>query len=237
MTSPTTLVIVCTLNEKLVIDEVMQGILDLKDPALNVLLVDDDSLDQTWRNYGTNWAAKYAEFYLLRRPVRQKGQGHAWRAGLNWCFEAETHYDRVITMAGNTTDDPAHIPALLAKLDAGADVVVAERSADPGGDDGQPRRKWGFTNTAVGATTVDDVESNYRAYTRAALDAIKPLTTKSVDHRIKTELLARCAAKKLRIDSIPVPFRERSDKSDALGGNTSGGGAMGLWLKRMVGRA
>ena len=137
-----TLVVMPTLNERLLFEGVMQGIaaLDIDKDSLHVLLVDDDSQDQTWRNYGTHWAAEDARFYLMRRTGRFKGQGSALKDAIGWAVDHENQYEYLAVIAGNQTDDPAFLPAMIGKLEAGADVVVAQRSEQPGGEAGLGRR-------------------------------------------------------------------------------------------------
>jgi glycosyltransferase involved in cell wall biosynthesis len=52
-----TLVTIPTLNERSNLDWFMEGIQALGDENLHVLVADDDSLDGTWRTYGTKYAA------------------------------------------------------------------------------------------------------------------------------------------------------------------------------------
>ncbi len=229
-----TLITIPTLNEREHLATFMQGILDLNDESLHVLLADDDSLDGTWRTYGTKYAADSVRFHLMRRPGHDKGRGFALREAWAWALEHEPRYDFVIEMAGNGTDDPRHIPALLEKLRGGADVVVAERSVAPGGGADTPRRSWGAGRALVGAP-VCDYESGFRGFTRPALQQIDPRRLKSPDHRIKAEVMARAGKLGLKVASVPVPFIAK-DARHVQGGNTGLGGQLGLFLRRITGR-
>jgi len=237
MTHKLALVTIPTLNERDNLHWFMKGITDLQDENLHVLLADDDSLDGTWRTYGTQYAADSKRFHLMRRPGRDKGRGFALREAWKWALEHQPPYAYVIEMAGNKSDDPAHLPALLAKLEAGADVVVCERSVAPGGDAAAPRRSWGFARTLVGAP-VADFESGYRGFSRRALELIKPGTLRSSDHGIKAEVMMRVGKlqKKhgLKVESLPVPFIA-PDMGHRQGGNTAFGGQVGLFVRRMLG--
>jgi len=231
------LVTIPTLNERDNLHWFMKGIVDLQDENLHVLLADDDSLDGTWRTYGTQYAADSKRFHLMRRPGHDKGRGFALREAWQWALDHQPRYEFVIEMAGNRSDHPAHLPALLARLEAGADVVVCERSVAPGGDASAPRRNWGFARTLVGAPVLD-FESGYRGFSRRALELIAPRTLRSGDHGIKAEVMARVGRlqKKhgLRIETIPVPFIP-PDMGHRQGGNTGLGGQIGLFLRRMTG--
>jgi len=231
------LVTIPTLNERDNLKWFMQGILALNDENLHVILADDDSLDGTWRTYGTQYAADSLRFHLMRRPGRDKGRGFALREAWVWALAHEPPYAYVIEMAGNKSDDPAQLPALLAKLEAGADVVVAERSAAPGGDASAPRKSWGLGRALVGAP-VQDYESGFRGFSRRALVLINPKTLRSKDHRIKAEVMARVGrlVKKhgLRVETVPVPYIP-PDMQHRQGGNTGLGGQVGLLVRRVTG--
>ena len=222
------LVTIPTLNERANLDGLMAGILALKDEDLHVLLADDDSLDGTWRTYGTQYAADSLRFHLMRRPGRDKGRGFALREAWIWALEKTPPYAYVIEMAGNRTDDPRFLPEILARLEAGADVVVCERSAAPGGDAHSPRQSWGLGRKLIGAP-VDDYESGYRGFSRRALELIDPRSLRSPDHRIKAEVMARVGrlARKhsLRVETLAVPFVP-PDPTHIQGGRTGFGGQL-----------
>jgi dolichol-phosphate mannosyltransferase len=220
-----TLVIMMTLNERLHFDGVMEGIHALGDSDLHVLCVDDDSLDGTWRNYGTNWAAENAQYHLLRRTGRFKGQGSAMRDGIQWAVDNEKDFTNIVVIAGNQTDDPAHIPAMLGALRAGADVVVAQRSGKSAG---------ALTRMATGAPFVD-VESGFRAYRLAALQKLHFDKISLADHRIKTELLARAKRAGCTFDTVDVEFKARPEGAEMRGGTRGALSSLGLFLRRVTG--
>jgi hypothetical protein len=173
----------------------------------------------------------------MRRPGRDKGRGFALREAWKWALEHHPPYAYVIEMAGNKTDDPTFLPQILAKLEAGADVVVCERSVAPGGDASAPRKSWGFARTIVGAP-VADYESGFRGFSRKALELIDPKKLKSPDHGLKAEVMMRVGKLRgkhgLKVETIPVPFTA-PDATHRQGGNTGFGGAMGLFARRMIG--
>jgi dolichol-phosphate mannosyltransferase len=232
-----TLITIPTLNESPNLDWFMRGIQALGDEQLHVLVADDDSLDGTWRTYGTKYAADSKRCHLIRRPGHDKGRGYALRDAWIWALEHQPRYDFVIEMAGNKTDDPAFIPQIVAKLAAGADVVVCERSAQAGGAAGTPRKRWGLQGL-IGAP-VGDYESGYRGFSRRALELIRPKSLKSGDHRIKAEVMAKIGALApkhgLKVETLAVPFTP-PDPTHMQGGNSGFGDALGLRVRRLTGR-
>jgi glycosyltransferase involved in cell wall biosynthesis len=232
-----TLVTIPTLNERDNLRWFMDGLIALNDEQLHVIVADDDSLDGTWRTYGTEYAADSEKCHLMRRPGHDKGRGFALREAWKWALDRQPRYDFVIEMAGNRTDDPRFIPAIIRQLEGGADVVVCERSAAPGGGPDTPRKDWGLGRTLVGAP-VQDYESGYRGFSRRALELISPTTLRSPDARIKAEVMARVGKLApehgLKIATLAVPFTPPDPQHDQSG--RSGLGAQfGLLVRRLTG--
>jgi dolichol-phosphate mannosyltransferase len=228
------LVTIPTLNERENLDWFMEGILALKDDKLHVLVADDDSLDGTWRTYGTKYAADSEKNHLIRRPGHDKGQGYALRDAWKWALEHQPAYAYVIAMAGNRTDDPRYIPQMIAALQGGADMVVCERSLAPGADASAPRRTWGGRALIGAPASVKDYESGFRGFTRAALEKINPKRLRSGDHGLKAEVMARAGKLGLRVATVPVPFVAKDPKHEQ-GGNAGFGGKLGLFVRRVTG--
>jgi dolichol-phosphate mannosyltransferase len=87
-------------------------------PALHyeIVLVDDGSTDRSWAIMAELAEAdRYVRAIRLRRNF---GKATALAAAVS-----EARGQRVITIDADLQDDPAELPRLLAKLDAGADVV------------------------------------------------------------------------------------------------------------------
>jgi glycosyltransferase involved in cell wall biosynthesis len=85
-----------------------------------LILVDDGSRDRT-AEIATALAAERPEVRLIRL-ARNYGQSAAMQAGFD-----HARGDVVVTMDGDLQNDPRDIPALLAKLDEGYDLVVGYR--------------------------------------------------------------------------------------------------------------
>jgi len=217
------LLIIPTKNEHKTIHRVMEEVTALGLDDLHVLVTDDDSIDGTWRTYGTRWAADSERNHLLRRCGPQKGRGYAMRESYQWALDREPRYDYVFEMAGNGTDDPSLIPAMIEKLAGGADVVVAERE----------RRAQGFAKFATGAP-VKDVESGFRGYRRDLLEQVVR-KLKSKTHDIKAEILAAAVKRRARFETVPTQVRELPSDAYAQGGESGALKLTGLYLRRLVG--
>lgn len=232
---PMTLLIVPTLEERENIDWVMERYQDLDDADLHILIADDDSIDKTWSRAGI-WAADDERMHLLRRPGRFKGPGYALRESYKWAVDHEIDYQYVVQASANRSDDLSCVPALIAALDAGADLVLGERSASEGGGADGPRRSQGLARWATGSP-VGDVESGFRAW---RLSALKQIARKlnAGDHRLKAESVAAAVKGGLTVVGVPVPAQPKTDDGKAAnkGGDSGAGALIGLWLRRMTGR-
>ena len=85
-----------------------------------IVLVDDGSTDASWKVMNEQ-AQKYPNFKLIKFR-RNYGQTAAMSAGIN-----ESDGAVLITLDADLQNDPADIPALLAKIDEGYDVVSGWR--------------------------------------------------------------------------------------------------------------
>jgi dolichol-phosphate mannosyltransferase len=95
--------------------------------ACHAVLVDDGSTDRT---VATAQAAVEREAALaltvLRHPTN-RGLGAGLRTGIFWCLDRAHDDDVVVTLDADNTHPPALIPDLVARLQAGYDVVIASR--------------------------------------------------------------------------------------------------------------
>ncbi|MFT7464559.1 MAG: dolichol-phosphate mannosyltransferase [Pseudohongiellaceae bacterium] len=232
---PLTLLIIPTVEERENIDWVMEKYQDLDDIDLHILIADDDSIDKTWSRAGT-WAADDERMHLLRRPGRNKGPGFALRESYKWAAESEHDYEFVLQASANRSDDFGHIPAMIAALADGADLVIGERSVSLGGDDSSPRRAQGFAKFAS-ASPVGDVESGFRGWRMSALRAIARKLTAG-DYKLKAESVASAVKAGLKVVGVPVPAQAKTDDGKTLnkGGNSGAGTLLGLWFRRLTGR-
>jgi dolichol-phosphate mannosyltransferase len=118
VSSPALSVIVPLFNEEENVP-ILQGEIDraLRGIEYEIVFVDDGSTDQT--------AARISPGDRVRilRFAHNEGQSAAMIAGLR-----EARGRRIVTIDGDLQNDPADIPALLARLDEGADLVCGYRA-------------------------------------------------------------------------------------------------------------
>ena len=121
------LVVVPTYNEALNIETLLRQV-HAALPDAGVLVVDDGSPDGT-ADLAQKVGVELGDVHVLRRK-QKSGLGSAYRAGFRWGLEAG--YDACVEMDADFSHDPASLPALVAPLEDGYEVVVGSRYV-PGG--------------------------------------------------------------------------------------------------------
>jgi dolichol-phosphate mannosyltransferase len=179
-------------------------------PGVEMLVVDDGSPDGT-ADLARALAARRPGLHLLERRG-ERGLGRAYVAGLERGLAAG--YEVLGTMDADLSHDPAHLPAMLAKL-AEADVVIGSRYVAGGGTVG-----WGFRRLLLSrlanrfsarllGLAARDLTSGFRLYRAAALAALDLSEITSTGYSFLVELLYRLQASGARIAESPIVFTDR----------------------------
>jgi dolichol-phosphate mannosyltransferase len=180
-------------------------------PHADVLVVDDSSPDGT-ADIARKAAEELGQVEVLVRPTKD-GLGNAYRAGFRRGLDEG--YDRLVQMDADLSHDPAALPSLLARLDAGAVAVIGSRYVPGGSIPHWPwhRRalsKWG--NRYAGAVLrmgVRDATAGYRAYEADTLRAIDVFTTRAKGYGFQIETAYRISQTGQRLDEVPISFTDR----------------------------
>jgi dolichol-phosphate mannosyltransferase len=122
-------VFIPTYNEAENLERLVQEIRRIV-PEMEILVVDDESPDGTG-GIADRLAAADPRVHVLHRPP-PRGRGLAGRDG--YLMGLEMGADAVLEMDADFSHDPALLPAFLARLEQGADVVLGSRFV-PGGRD------------------------------------------------------------------------------------------------------
>jgi len=162
---------------------------------LPVLVIDDGSVDDTAER------ARAAGATVIRQ-VPNAGKGEALRAGFRHALEAAA--PAVVTLDADGQHDPAEIPAFLARFaERRAELIIGQRDL---GDMPAVRR---LSNTLGGMAlavalgrSVPDNQSGYRLIGRTLMRAM--LDSEESGFEFEVEMIARCLAIGLPIDSVPI---------------------------------
>lgn len=209
MPAPRTLsVVVPVLNEAATLRTLHQELAEVAaqhDYALQIILVDDGSTDDSWEVIA-DLAAKdpCVEGIRFRRNF---GKAAALSAG----FDAAVG-DVIVTMDADLQDSPAELPKLLAKLDEGLDVVSGWKQTrrDPW------HKRWPSKafNALVGRLTgvrLHDHNCGFKCYRR---DVIHEIRLYGELHRFVPVL---AAARGFRVGETAVEHRPREHGESKYG--------------------
>jgi dolichol-phosphate mannosyltransferase len=178
-----------------------------------VVVVDDGSTDGT-----LNEARRFLDRMPLTLVPRTQngGLGAAMATGIAH-VRRSGHQGTLFTMDSDNTQDPALMPAMLAEIERGADLVVASRFAAGGEAVGVPLYRRILSGgasvlfgVAIGARGVRDYTCGYRCYRMALIDRLAhrfhPLI-RAHGFAVMTELLAKAAAADARCVEVPLVLR------------------------------
>jgi glycosyltransferase involved in cell wall biosynthesis len=197
------LAIVPAFNEAgsigVVIDEIRAA-----DPALDVLVVDDGSVDDT-----CDVAARHGA-EVVRLPFNL-GIGGAVQTGFR--YAAGLGYELVVRVDGDGQHDPAQIALLLPPvLGDEADICVGSRFAGPGGYRSSATRRLGIrllarTVSLLTGQKLTDTTSGFQVLNRRAIE----LFAEDYPHDYpEVEAAVMLHKHRLRLVEVPVTMRERA---------------------------
>jgi dolichol-phosphate mannosyltransferase len=179
-----------------------------------VLVVDDGSTD------GTAAAAKAAGHLPVEIVTHERNQGlaAAVRTGIGQACARVGDDDAIVIMDADNSHPPELVEAMLAKLDAGYDIVIASRFVRGGRQEGVPwpRRVLSRAASLLFRVTwpmrgVRDYTTGFRAY-RARF--LKKLWGVYGDHLVEatafavmTEILVKSRSLGARVAEVPLVLR------------------------------
>jgi dolichol-phosphate mannosyltransferase len=205
------LVTLPTYNESANVGRLVTSLLALR-PDLEVLVVDDDSPDGTWRIVQER-AATEPRLHLLHR-THERGRGTAGRDGFRWAVEHGA--EMVVEMDADFSHHPRYIAAMLEEIKKGADLVIGSRLVAGGGEVGRGLIRPLVTRLAnwyirlLLWLPVRDCTSGYRVYRGSLLARIPWERVQAQGPEIVQETLLFARAQRAKIAEVPILFEERA---------------------------
>lgn len=199
---PRVSIVLATFNERENIVDTIQSIFQHLGDAAEVIVVDDDSPDETWR-LAEN--LKHPRVKVIRR-VGTRGLASAFNRGI-----LESRGAVVGWMDADMCMPPAMLPGMIALLET-YDVVVGSRYA-PGGKD---ERVWlraaasrliNGLGTLVLGYGIRDYDSGFIVLRRSVFDRVSLIPTGYGAYFM--EFLFTCRRKGLSVHEAPYTFRDR----------------------------
>lgn len=180
-------------------------------PALDILIVDDNSPDGTGRLADTLSQADPQRLFVLHREAKQ-GLGRAYVDGFHEALKRG--YDAILQMDADQSHDPRYLPAFLECID-GADLVIGSRYLR-----GISVVNWDFKRLLLSkmATAyvrlitglrLTDTTSGFKCWRRATLELVELDETFANGYLFQIETTYRAHRLGARIAEIPIIFVER----------------------------
>ncbi len=206
------LIFIVAYNAETTIEKVLSRIpASLHTQDVEVLIIDDSSKDDTFRN-GLRYQQGQSAFKITILRTSQN-QGYGGNQKLGYRYAIDHGFDIVALVHGDGQYAPEKLPALLEPLIRGeADAVFGSRMIDKRAAraGGMPLYKWlgnqiltRFQNAILG-TALSEFHSGYRLYSTAALAQL-PFEKNTGDFHFDTEIIIQFVLRKLHIVELPIP--------------------------------
>ena len=200
---PRVSIVLATYNERENILDTISSIFEHVKDSVEVIVVDDDSSDMTWKLVEEH---KDPRVKLIRR-VDTRGLASAFNRGI-----IESRGEIVGWMDADMCMPPSLLPEMIKKLDE-YDIVVGSRYA-PGGIDDRALLRVASSRLINGLATkvlgfgIKDYDSGFVVLKRSVFDKVSIIPTGYGAYFM--EFIYTCRKKGLTVYEIPYVFRDRA---------------------------
>lgn len=213
---PKVFAVIPTYNEAENISPLINKILNTV-PGIEIVVVDDDSPDGTWRIVSEEFRND-PQVHLLHRKT-DRGRGKAGTEGFKYALRNGADY--IIEMDADFSHDPKSIPNLL---DSGkdADLVIGSRYVKGGRDCRKGIKRRIISKLAriylklILGINIEDPTSGFRCFKKEILYKTNLDTLNAEDQFIVCQSLYRCHKKNAKIVEVPIIFRDRGKGTSKL---------------------
>ena len=207
-----TVVVIPTYNEANNLREVICRIFNQNIPNLHIIVVDDNSTDDT-PQISKELSEHFPKTLHFIRRNTKKGLGTAYIEGFSQALASKADY--IFQMDADLSHSPEYIPAFLNTLHH-ADVVIGSRYVSKGGYDSNWSYKRRFlsilANFNIRVLTglqVKDSTSGFKAFRRNALESLDINRLKCRGFGFQVEVTHACERQKHKIIEHPILFVAR----------------------------
>ncbi len=209
MSTPRTLVVIPTYNERENLEPLVRQILGRD--GYQVMVVDDQSPDGTGAA-ADDLAREFPGRVEVIHRVGKRGLGRSYVEGFGRALQRDV--DLICQMDADFSHDPKYLPSLTAAA-ADCDLVVGSRYLNGISVVNWPLRRLilsTFANRYIRAVTglaVHDCTGGFRCWRRDALGRIPLARIVSDGYSFMVEMLFEAARQHCRISEVPIVFVER----------------------------
>lgn len=221
-----------TYNESKNIELLIETIWEFDD-SINIVVVDDNSPDQTWKLV-QELADADQRVHLVHR-TEEKGRGSAGIRGFQECMNLGA--EKIIEMDADFSHHPRFIPELI-KASKEHDIIIGSRLVEGGGETGRNWVRQFITNLGnryaqiVLGLSIKDCTSGYRVFDRSVFEKINLAKLTANGPAIVQEVLMAAKAKNCSMAEVPILFEERMAGESTFNFKILLNGIISVWKYR-----
>jgi dolichol-phosphate mannosyltransferase len=210
LTTPKTLIVIPTYNEKDNLPRLIEILMGFPEP-IQVLVVDDGSPDGTG-DLAEEWTRKTDRVHLMRRSGKL-GLGSAYVAGFRWALERD--YERIFEMDADFSHDPKYVMPMIEKS-MEADLVVGSRYLTGVNVVNWPMSRLLLSYCAnkyakfVSGLPIFDCTAGFKVFRREALAAIDLENISASGYGFQIEIHYKVWKKGFKLAEVPIVFVDRA---------------------------
>jgi dolichol-phosphate mannosyltransferase len=215
VTPNSTLVMLATYNEIENLPRLVDGVFTAV-PAVDVLVIDDNSPDGTGR-WCDEKAADEPRLHCLHRDGKL-GLGTAIIAGMKYAIDHDFRY--LLNMDADFSHHPRYLPAILSGMEAAngtsaVDVMIGSRYVDGGRIEGWPLKRHLMSRGVnlyarwLLSLSARDCSGGFRCYRTALLKKVDFGAIRSRGYSFQEEILWYLKRLGAKVGETPITFADR----------------------------
>ncbi len=211
------LVIIPTYNEIDNIEKVLNTLINLKIPNIDILVIDDNSPDGT-ADLIERYSKNHPQVSIIKR-VAKMGLGTAYIRGFKYAIE--NGYDYIFEMDADSSHDPNEIPNFLKAVEK-ADLVIGSRYVTGVNVINWPLSRLFISVMAnkysqiITGMPIHDCTSGFKCFKRKVLKAIPLDEISSSGYSFQIEMNFKAWKRDFIIKEIPIIFYDRTVGSSKM---------------------
>lgn len=206
------LIIIPTYNEIENIENIIISTINLY-PTINILVVDDNSPDLTFKKV-EQLKLKFKDQLFLLKRLEKEGLGTAYVAGFKWALKNKFNY--VFEMDADFSHNPMDIKRILEPMiEKNYDVSIGSRYIKGINVVNWPLSRIILSYTAslyvqlITKMNIKDSTSGYICYKKSVLESIDLDNIKFTGYAFQIEMKYKSYLKNFKIIEVPIIFSDR----------------------------
>lgn len=206
------LIIIPTYNEIENIENIIISTINLY-PTINILVVDDNSPDLTFKKV-EELKLKFKDQLFLLKRLEKEGLGTAYVAGFKWALKNKFNY--VFEMDADFSHNPMDIKRILEPMiEKNYDVSIGSRYIKGINVVNWPLSRIILSYTAslyvqlITKMNIKDSTSGYICYKKSVLESIDLDNIKFTGYAFQIEMKYKSYLKNFKIIEVPIIFSDR----------------------------